>query len=180
MVVKFSDDFAGWQAWGAQTRSGCEFVFMEQPAEEVAPPDLRDASRDRGWRIESAVAIWRSELEPSVWPLLVEVADVDAEDMLELVATEDQEPIEALATHAADPAFRVGGRVRRPDRCADDRDLFALEDAVEGAAELRVAVVDQEARPLAALVEIHQQVARLLGIGFANLSAVLSGVWLVS
>jgi hypothetical protein len=30
-----------------------------------------------------------------VWPLLVEVGDVDVEDTLELAATEDQEPIEA-------------------------------------------------------------------------------------
>jgi len=51
-------------------------------------------------------------------PLLVEVADVDAEDMLELAATEDQEPIEALPKHAADPAFRVRVRVPRADRCA--------------------------------------------------------------
>jgi hypothetical protein len=70
-----------------------------------------------------------------VWPLLVEVVDVDAEDMLELAATEDQEPIEALSTHAADPALCVGVRVRGADRCADDRDVFALEDAVEGAAD---------------------------------------------
>src|SRR6266511_5373185 len=144
---------------------------MEQPAEKVAPPDLRRASCDRGCRIDCAAAIWWSELESSVGPLLVEVADVDVEDMLELAATEDQEPIEALPTHAADPAFRVGVRVRRADRCADDGDLFALEDAVEGAAELRVAIVDQEARPLATLVEIHQQVARLLGVGCTNSSA---------
>ena len=113
-------------------------------------------------RIGSAAAIWRSEFETSVWPLLVEVVDVDAEDMLELAATEDQEPVEALPADAADPALRVGVRVRRAVRRADDLDVFALEDAVEGAAELRVAIVDQEARPLAALVEIHQQVARLL------------------
>jgi hypothetical protein len=31
-----------------------------------------------------------------------------------------------------------------------------VEDGVEGAAELRIAVVDQQARPLAAVVEIHQ------------------------
>ena len=90
-----------------------------------------------------------------MWPLLVEVADVDAEDMLELAATEDQEAIEALPTYAADPAFRVGIRVRRADWCADDRDVFALEDAVEGAAELRVSIVDQEARPLAAVAEVR-------------------------
>src|SRR6266542_7128578 len=104
----------------------------------------------------------RSQLESSVWPLLVEVADVDVEDMLELAATEDQEPVEALPAHAADPAFGVGVRVRRLDRRPDDLHAFAAEDAVEGAAELRVAVVDQEARPLAAVVEVHQQVACLL------------------
>jgi len=44
--------------------------------------------------------------------LLVEVADVDAENVLELAATEDQEPVETLPAHAADPAFGVGVRVR--------------------------------------------------------------------
>jgi hypothetical protein len=45
--------------------------------------------------------------------LLVEVADVDAEDVLKLAAPEDQEPVEALPAHDADPAFGVGIRVRR-------------------------------------------------------------------
>jgi hypothetical protein len=92
-----------------------------------------------------------------VWPLSVEVVDVDAEDILELAATEDQELIEALPTHAADPVFGERVCVRRPDRCADDGDVFALEDAVEDAAELRVAIVDQEARPLAAGEEITSE-----------------------
>jgi hypothetical protein len=48
-----------------------------------------------------------------VWTLLVEVADVDAEDVLELAATEDQKPVEALSADAADPAFGVGVGVRR-------------------------------------------------------------------
>src|SRR6266545_7267797 len=82
--------------------------------------------------------------------------------MLELAATEDQEPVEALPAHAADPAFGVGVRVRRLDRRSHDLDAFAAEDAGEGAAELRVAVVNQKARPRAAVVEVHQQVARLL------------------
>jgi hypothetical protein len=43
-----------------------------------------------------------------------------------------------------------------------DLGAFTLEDAIEGDGELRVAVVDQEARPPAAVVEIHQRVARLL------------------
>ena len=87
-----------------------------------------------------AAVIWWSELESSVWPLLIEVADIDTEDMLELAAMEDQEPIEALPAHAADAAFGVGIRVRRAERCADHRDLFALEDAIESPAEVRVAI----------------------------------------
>jgi hypothetical protein len=35
-------------------------------------------------------AVGRSEFEAAVWPLLVEVADVDAEDMLELAAADDK------------------------------------------------------------------------------------------
>ena len=65
--------------------------------------------------------------------LLVEVADVDAEYVLELAAPEDQEPVEALPAHASDPAFRVSVRVRRLDRCTDDLDPFAAEDRVKGA-----------------------------------------------
>ena len=57
-------------------------------------------------------AIRRSQVERSVRALLVEVADVDAENVLELAATEDQEPVETLPAHAADPAFGVGVRVR--------------------------------------------------------------------
>ena len=40
-------------------------------------------------RIGSAAAIRRSQVERSVWTLLVEVADVNAEDVLELTSAED-------------------------------------------------------------------------------------------
>jgi hypothetical protein len=45
-----------------------------------------------GWRIGSVAAVWRSQVESSVRTLLVEVADVDAEDLLELATADDQEP----------------------------------------------------------------------------------------
>src|SRR5436853_21553 len=54
------------------------------------------------------------------------------------------------------------GRVRRLDRCSDQPDPVAVEEGVEGATELRITVVDQQPRPLAAIVEVNQQVARLL------------------
>jgi hypothetical protein len=62
--------------------------------------------------------------------LLVEVADVDAENVLELAAPEDQQPVETLPAHAADPAFRVGIGVWRLDRvgCVNSvrRSIFAI------------------------------------------------------
>jgi hypothetical protein len=145
---------------------------VEQATEEVAPPEqLRMTSRRRH-AIGSAAVIRRSQVARSVCALLVEVADVDAEDVLELAAAEDEKPVEALSAHAPDPAFGAGVRVRRLDRRSHDLDAFTVEDAVEGAAELRVTVVDQEARPRAALVEVHEQVARLLnhpgGVGPAR------------
>ena len=71
--------------------------------------------------------------------------------------------------------MRVG--VRRLERCPDDPHPLTAEDGVEGAAELRVTVMDQQSRLVAALVEVHQQVARLLhhppAVGVTRASHVL-------
>jgi hypothetical protein len=50
----------------------------------------------------------------------------------------------------------VGVRVRRLEWSPDHSHPLALEDGVEGTAELRVAVVDEEARPLTSIVQIDQ------------------------
>jgi hypothetical protein len=54
-------------------------------------------------------------------------------------------------------------RVRRLHGCADHGDPFASEDVIAATAELRVAIVNEQAEWLLAIVERHQQVARLLG-----------------
>jgi hypothetical protein len=79
-----------------------------------------------------------------VRPLLVVVTDVDAEDARELAAAEDQQPVGALSTCAADLALDVRVRVRRLQRSPDDSHPVAAEEGLEGAAELRVAVMDQQ------------------------------------
>src|SRR5262249_60120642 len=89
--------------------------------------------------------------------------DVGDEGMLEVASAEDQEPVEALAANAADPAFGVGARLRRSYRRFDDANAFGAEDLVELAAELAVAITDQKLRPDPLVVELHQEVARLLG-----------------
>ena len=85
-----------------------------------------------------------SQAQRAMRPVGVVVLDVDTQDTIELSAACDQEPVEAVAANRADPALGERVRVRRPKRGADDLDALALEDVVEGAAELAVAVVDQE------------------------------------
>ena len=96
-----------------------------------------------------------------MWPVLVVVATVDAEHMLEMAPAENEDPVEAVGAERADPALGEGVRVWRLDRSADHLDALGAEDLVEGVAELRVAVVDE--KPERSLVaQLHDQVARLL------------------
>jgi hypothetical protein len=80
-----------------------------------------------------------------MWPMLVVMAGIDAKHVLELPPAEDEQAVEALTTHAADPALGVGVRVRRLHGRADHRNPFAFEDVIATATELRVAIVNEEA-----------------------------------
>jgi hypothetical protein len=104
---------------------------VEQSAEEVAPLDLEGVEGVGGRRIGSAAAVRGPEGKGAVWTLLVEVADVDAEDVFELAAADDQQPVKALPAHAADPALRVSVCVRRLDGRPDHSDAIAAEDGVK-------------------------------------------------
>ncbi len=103
--------------WGANIRpSGSELVLVEQAAEQVASANLgwrrpRSGKRDRR-------GLRSPEPEAAVWSVGVVVADVRAEHPFELSAVDDQDPVQALAAQAADPAFadRVGPRRAHPDR----------------------------------------------------------------
>ena len=94
--------------------------------------------------------------------VLVVVQAVDAEHVLEMPSAEDQNSVEAVGANGAHPALGVGIRVRRLDRRADHSDAFGPEDVVEGVAELRVAIVDEEPERLL-LAQLHDEVASLLG-----------------
>src|SRR5205814_2743735 len=88
----------------------------------------------------------------------------------------DQRPIQALAAHGRHPsfgthrsanAFTRGARRRNPDhidaRCGEHRVQGRRELRVQGRRELRVPVPDQEPEPVHPLIQVHQQVAGLLG-----------------
>jgi hypothetical protein len=85
--------------------------------------------------------------ERAVRPVLVVVPRVTRENVLQLAAADDQEPVEAFPTDAPDPTLGVRSRLRRPYRRLDDPDALGAEDLVELTRELAVAITDQEARP---------------------------------
>jgi len=96
-------------------------------------------------------------------PMLIVMAGIDAKYVLEVAAAEYEQPVEALATDAANPALGVSVRVWCLDGRADHGNPLALEDVIAAATELGVAIVDEEAERLLAIIESHEQVARLLG-----------------
>jgi hypothetical protein len=62
-----------------------------------------DRRADSGCRTASA-PVGRLQVEGAVGPPVGVAPDVNAEDVFELAAANDQEPVEALTADAADPA----------------------------------------------------------------------------
>ena len=89
--------------------------------------------------------------------------DGASQDANKLLATDDQQLIEALPANRADPAFgdRVG--VGRLHRRADDLAAGGAPDIIEHPGELGVSVADQELPRRSLIAKIDQQIASLLG-----------------
>jgi hypothetical protein len=75
---------------------------------------------------------------------------------------DEEKTVEEFAADGADEAFGDRVRTRRTHRCLDDLDVDGGEHGVEGG-ELAVAVADQEPDASVGVVEVHEQVAGLLG-----------------
>jgi len=123
---------------------------VDESAEEVVTTHA-----DARWRLpDRDAAFERLETERSVGSVLVVVPPVDAEHVLEVAAAEDEDPVEAVGADGPHPALGVGVRVGRLDGRADHGDALGAEHLVERAAELLVAVVDQESERLL-IFELH-------------------------
>jgi hypothetical protein len=95
-------------------RSCSSSVLVKQTAEQVTPADLgrlivADEGRSGAW-------VRRLKAKRPVRPMGVVVLNVDSEHVLEVAASEDQQPIQALGPDGADPPFCVRVRGRRPRR----------------------------------------------------------------
>ncbi len=76
---------------------------------------------------------------------LIVVRDVGDQDPPQVRLVGDEEVVEALLPHRADPALGVRVRRRRAAGRAHKLQALTREDRVEGRWERRVAVVDEEA-----------------------------------
>jgi hypothetical protein len=90
-----------------RARLGGELVFVDEAAESV--PATEPIERDGFAR--SSIGCWRRLgerrplLERAVRPVLVVMRCVRGDDAFEVAASEDQQPVEAFAAEAPDPAL---------------------------------------------------------------------------
>jgi hypothetical protein len=92
---------------------------VDESAEEVtAAQAVRRVQRR--W----VAAVRWEEVERTVRPVLVVVAAVDTEHMLEVAAAGDEDPVETISAESEHPALGEGVRVRRLHRRADHPDAF--------------------------------------------------------
>jgi hypothetical protein len=85
---------------------------MEQATEQVLSMHAAPAVlADKG---QSGAGVRRLKLERPVCSVPVVVLDIDTEDLLQMAAPNDQQPIQALGADGADPPFCGGVRGRRP------------------------------------------------------------------
>jgi hypothetical protein len=95
-----------------------EFVFADQPAEQVMATDAIGFDH-----VGRCLLVTRRQLAER-WPLperavrsvLVVMPDVGRDDVLEVAAAKNQEPVEAFAADAADPALGVRSCLSAPAR----------------------------------------------------------------
>jgi hypothetical protein len=78
----------------------------------------------------------------SMRPFVVVVPNVLVKDAFQMASAPDHDPVQTLLSNGSHPPLRDRVGVGRLDRCLDDPDAVGLEDLVEGASELAVAVTE--------------------------------------
>jgi hypothetical protein len=136
-------------------------ILVEQATEQVSSMNAAFSAliydgQSGGW-------IWRLELQRPMRPVPVVVLDVDSQDLLQVPATHDEQPVQALGPHRPDPALGVGVSVWCLHRRDQHLGVLRTEHVVEPAAELCVTIANKEADPASSFLEDKQQVAGLLG-----------------
>src|SRR5258708_33381392 len=96
-------------------------------------------------------------------PVLIVVGRVLAQDPPQMALIPDQVAVQELAAASPDPAFGDRVHAGRPDVAQDGLDPGIGEDGVEGGGEVGAAVADHESDSVCLLVQVHGEVAGLVG-----------------
>jgi hypothetical protein len=80
-----------------------------------------------------------------MWPMAVVMVDEDANDLLEMLTVEDQEPIQTLRANRPHEPFRDTVCLRSAKRRANNLYPLAFENSVKTLGELVIAIANQEA-----------------------------------
>ena len=153
--------FAGARGVSEVGVSCCVLVLVDQSTEDITaaqPAEVR--------RTPCLTALRRHRRRVGQAPVrapLVVMLDVASEDANELLATDDQQLVQALPADRADPALSDGVRVGRLHRCADDLDTGRAPHVIERPGELGVPVADQERERGGLVIEDGREVTSLLG-----------------
>jgi hypothetical protein len=139
-------------------RLGGTLVLGDQSAENWPAPDSLPVEIPGG-----RIVAWRAKLHRSMWPFVVVVGCVPGEDKPQVVFAEDQDAVGEFGSGGADEAFGVAVRSGTSWWDLHGLDAGAGENGVERGGELAVAVADQEPEGGDTVVEVHQQIASLLG-----------------
>jgi hypothetical protein len=91
------------------------------------------------------------------------VLEVHAKHLVQVPATHNEQPVQALGTDGMNPPLCVGIGVGRLHRRHQHLGALRAEHVVEATAELRVTIANQEAHPPSSLLQVQQEVAGLLG-----------------
>ena len=133
-------------------------VLVDEPAQdEPALGPLVGEVRDR------VIGPRRAELTAAMGSSPVVMGLVPGEDCAQMPFAEDQHPVGDLGPGGEHEPFRIAVRSRAPRQDFHCRDTSPGQDRVERCCELTGAVPDQEPEVGGAIVEVHQQVADLLG-----------------
>jgi hypothetical protein len=114
------------------------------------------------------IGAWRDKSQRSMRPPPVVVGRELREDGPQVPLTEDQNAVGELGSDGQYESFSETVRPRTARRNLHDVDVRAGQDSIERGGELAGAVADEEPEGGGAVVEVHQQVAGLLGGPFST------------
>jgi hypothetical protein len=132
-------------------RSCSSPVFVEEPAKPVSP--LYAAALVLVGERQTGGRGWWVQLQRPMRAMGVVVLDVHPEHLVQVPATHNEHPVEALGADGRNPPLRVGVGVRCLHRRDQHLGVLLAQHVVEPTAEFRVPIANKEAHPACSFLQ---------------------------